>query len=267
MFKNLIFVLILFKSFVSQAQDQTPIATHPFGSDAQYQKQIGAMIQIYEQTNEVKTLDSLVSLSFIYKDWETSINYAKKAIQTNPNAKRYFLLGGAAGFSALEVPLFSSLKFFNIKKSAFEESVRLEPLILSYLRAQVDILLALPSILGGSDDKAQELIQKIKSLNSVEGLLAQGLIYEINDDLYSAKLVYKQLFDFLNQNYTFCSIAFIEDNRRNLSYDLGRIAADFQLNTKWGQFVISYFAKTYGQKDTVPIAWVFFQSARLAKRS
>ena len=267
MFKNLIFVLILFKIFVSQAQDQTPIATYPFGSDVQYQKQIEAMIQIYEQTNEVKTLDSLVSLSFIYKDWETSINYAKKAILANPNAKRYFLLGVAAGFRALEVPMFSSLKYVNIMKSAFEEAVLLEPLNVSYLRAQVDVLLALPPTLGGSIDKAQKLIQKIKSLNSVEGPLAQGSMYEINDDLYSAKLVYNQLFDFLNQNYIFCSSAFIEDNRRNLSYDLVRIVADFQLNTKWGQFVISYFAKTYGQKDTVPIAWVFFQSARLAKRS
>ena len=225
------------------------------------------MIQIYEQTNEVKTLDSLVSLSFIYKDWEISFNYAKKAIQANPNAKRNFLLGGAAGFRVLEVPLFSSLKFVNIMKSAFEESVRLEPLNVSYLRAQVDVLLALPLILGGSVDKAQEFIQKIKSLNYAQGPLAKGIMYEINDDLYSAKLVYNQLFDFLNQNYNFCSIAFIKDNRRNLSYDLGRITSDFQLNNKWGQFALSYFAKTYGQKDTVPISWVFSQSAPLAKRS
>ena len=57
----------------------------------------------------------------------------------------------------------------------------------------------------------------------------------------------------------------LKDDRRNLAYDLGRIAADFELDLKWGQCALSYFIGTYGQSDTVPIAWVYFQSARLAK--
>ena len=47
---------------------------------------------------------------------------------------------------------------------------------------------------------------------------------------------------------------------------MGRIAADFELELKWGQCALSHFILTYGQRDTVPIAWVYFQSARLAKR-
>ena len=47
---------------------------------------------------------------------------------------------------------------------------------------------------------------------------------------------------------------------------MGRIAADFELELKWGQCALSHFIRTYGQRDTVPIAWVYFQSARLAKR-
>ncbi len=267
MLKKSVIFLFFFKSFLSQAQDLTPIASYPFASDVFYQNQMETLIQIYEQTKEVKTLDSLARFSFLYKDWENSIDYVKKAIEVNPSARRYFILGGAAGFRALEVPVLSSLKYVNIMKPAFEKAVSLEPMNVNYLRANVDVLLALPVFLGGSTRKAKELIKKIKSLNHIEGFLAEGSMYEINEDFYRAKQVYQDLFETLDQNYTLCSLDFMKNYRRDLAYDLGRIAADFELNVKWGLCALSYFTKTYGQKDTVPLAWVYFQSARLAKRS
>ena len=266
MIKRLVLILLILKCFESFTQDITPITSYSFDSDIFYQNQIENLIKIYEQTKAVKTLDSLVSLSFIYKDWENSIDFSKRAIDLNPTPERYFLLGGAAGFRSLEVPVFFSLKYVKIMKPAFEQAVRLEPMNVKYLRAQVDVLLSLPIILGGSTNKAKQHIKKIKSLNPVEGFFAEGSMHEINEDFYNAKQVYKQLFDFLNQNYSFCSLTFIKDDRRNLAYDLGRIAADFELELKWGQCALSHFILTYSQRDTVPIAWVYFQSARLAKR-
>ena len=266
MLKRLVLILFILKSFGSQAQDLTPIASYSFDSDIFYQNQVESLINIYEQTKAIKTLDSIVRLCFIYKDWETSIDYAKKAIEVNPTAERYFILGGASGFRALEVHILSSLKYVNIMKPAFEQAVRLEPMNVKYLRAQVDVLLSLPIILGGSMNKAKQHIKKIKSLNTVEGFLAEGSMHEINEDFYRAKQVYKQLFDYLNQNYSFCSLSTIKYDRRNFAYDLGRIVADFELELKWGQCALSYFTRTYDQRDTIPLAWVYYQSARLAKR-
>ena len=266
MLKRLVLILFILRSFGSQAQDLTPIASYSFDSDIFYQNQVESLINIYEQTKAIKTLDSIVRLCFIYKDWETSIDYAKKAIEVNPTAERYFILGGASGFRALEVHILSSLKYVNIMKPAFEQAVRLEPMNVKYLRAQVDVLLSLPIILGGSINKAKQHIKKIKSLNTVEGFLAEGSMHEINEDFYRAKQVYKQLFDFLNQNYSFCSLSTIKYDRRNFAYDLGRIVADFELELKWGQCALSYFTRTYDQRDTIPLAWVYYQSARLAKR-
>ena len=266
MLKKLVLILFILKSFGSQAQDITPIASYSFDSDIFFQNQIDNLINIYEQTKAIKTLDSIVRLCFIYKDWETSIDYAKKAVKINPTAERYFILGGASGFRALEVPILSSLKYVNIMKPAFEQAVRLEPMNVKYLRAQVDVLLSLPIILGGSMNKAKQHIKKIKFLNPVEGFLAEGSMHEINEDFYRAKQVYKQLFDFLNLNYSFCSLSVIKYCRRNFAYDLGRIVADFGLEPKWGQCALSYFIRTYDQRDIVPLAWVYYQSARLAKR-
>jgi hypothetical protein len=266
MHKKLILFSFIFKSFVFQAQDLTPVVSYPFESDIFYQNKMEYLTKIYEQTKKVKILDSLARLSFIYKDWENSIDFSKRAIDLNPSPERYFLLGGAAGFRSLEVPVFSSLKYVKIMKPAFENAVRLEPKNVNYLRAQVDVLLALPTLLGGSKTKAQEIIEEIKFLNPLEGFLAEGSMHEINEDFNSAEQVYKGLFDFLNKNYNLCSLTFLKDYRRDLAYDLGRIAADFELNENWGLCSLSHFAETYGQKDTVPISWVYFQSARLAKR-
>ena len=259
--------ILLLGSIIIYGQDETPIASYPFDSDFFYRNKIDSIIQIYQKTKEIKILDSLANFSFTYKDWETAINYSRKAIDLKPTAKRYFLLGGAAGFRALEVPIFSSIKYINIMKPAFEQAVRLEPLNVKYLRAQVDVLLALPILLGGSMNKAKGIINKIKSLNLIEGFLAEGSMYEIQKDLYHAKKVYKKLFDFIEQNYTACSVDFTNDIRRDLAYDLGRIAADFDLNIIWGLCALKYFAETHENKDTVPIGWVYYQSARLAKKS
>ena len=79
---------------------------------------------------------------------------------------------------------------------------------------------------------------------------------------------YLKVFDFLNQNQDICSKSFLnylKCNRRNVAYDLGKIAAEYSLSIKWGQCVLSYFLNTYKLNDTVPLAWVHYQIARLSK--
>jgi tetratricopeptide (TPR) repeat protein len=224
----------------------------------------------YESTKTIQVLDSLANLAFEYKDWETSMNYGQKAVELQPTAKRHFLLGGAAGFRALEASVFSSLKYINIMKPAFEEAARLEPSITLYLRAQVDVLVALPSLLGGDLEGALKIIEKIKFIDPLEGLLAEGSFYEKTKDRARANEIYQRVFEFLEQTYPRCSELFfdyLKNNRRDLAYDLGRIAADYNLSPVWGQCALSYFEETHRLRDTVPLAWVYYQRARLAKRN
>ena len=270
MIRFFLLLYFLFISVLSYAQDQTPIASFPFQSDVFYQNKIQDLKTQYSQNLNIKLLDSIISIAFSYKDWETSIVYSQKAIEINASAQRYFLLGGAAGFRALEVPMLSSLKYVNIMKPAFRAAARLEPSNVRYLRAQVDVLVALPPLLGGSITDAQEYVNKIQDLNLLEGLMAEGSLHEKTENLEGAKKVFKQVFSYLTQTYAYCTDAFIDDlksNRRDLAYDLGRIAADYNLNVQWGQCALSYFEKTHGFRDTVPIAWVYYQKARLAKKA
>ena len=265
-------VLIFFLSCIglAQAQDTTPIAKYAFQTDSVYQNQLKVLKERYQQTKDLEVLDLLANLAFEYKDWETSIVYAEKAVKFEPTAKRHFLLGGVAGFRALEVSMFSSLKYINIMKPAFEEAARRDPANVIYLRAQVDVLVALPTLLGGNLDEAYKITSKIKYIDPLEGLLAEGSIYEQTKDFSSAYKTYHKVFEFLEMTYPRCSALFIDylkTSRRDLAYDLGRIAADYNLNPVWGQCALSHFEETYRLRDTVPIAWIYFQSARLAKHT
>jgi phage-related protein len=167
--------------------------------------------------------------------------------------------------------MLSSLRYVNIMKPAFEKAVALEPDNVAYLRAQVDVLVALPSLLGGSVEEALQLIQKIKKQDLYEGLLAEGSLYEKKiENRDRAKEIYDQLFLKLNQEYKSCSEAFIEvlkKRRRNFSYDLARISADFGLENEWGLCALSYFESSYLFRDTVPLAWVYYYQHIFAKKT
>ncbi len=264
-----LFLLFMILFMEVRSQDATPIATYPFESDITYQNKLREFINLYEAQPTLSLLDTLARFSFRHKDWESSISYAQKAIDQKPTAQRYFLLGGAAGFRALEVSIFSSMKYINIMKPAFEKAMQLEPENILYLRAQVDVLVALPSLLGGSIEKAQSVIDKMIKLDPIEGLLAQGSLYENGKDIKRAKEVYLQVIDYLNQTLGSCNedfINYLKKSRRDLAYDLGRVTADFDLNISWGDCSLSYFESTYGLSDTVPKTWVYYQWLRLVKK-
>jgi len=269
MFKKLLvlFCVLIFR--LGSAQDRTPVASYEFKRDLIYQKQLNELIESYTQTKDILILDSIIQLSFEYKDWETSMDYAKQAVDLQPSAQRYFLLGGAAGFRALEVPVLSSLRYVKIMKPAFERAALLEPKNVTYLRAKVDVLVALPSLLGGNVEEAMQLSQKIKTLDLYEGLLAVGSIYEKTDDRDLAEKIYQQLFLKLIQEYKSCSQSFynsLKIKRRNFSYDLGRISADFGIAEEWGFCALNYFESNYLFSDTVPLAWVYYYQFVFAEK-
>ena len=122
MSKCLRFLFILFLGTL-HAQDSTPIVSFELTRDNYYENQIKKLKKSINKNNELELFDSISKFAFQYKDWETSIEYLEKLLKTNPTSMRYFLLGGAAGFRALEVSVFSSLKYINIMKPAFEKAL------------------------------------------------------------------------------------------------------------------------------------------------
>ena len=181
MSKCLRFLFILFIGTL-HAQDSTPIVSFELTRDNYYENQIKKLKESINKNNELELFDSISKFAFQYKDWETSIEYLEKLLKTNPTSMRYFLLGGAAGFRALEVSVFSSLKYINIMKPAFEKALELEPNHIPTLEAYVDALYSVPKILGGDKKKAMKLAERLYKLSKIDGLLSMAMIYFKNEN-------------------------------------------------------------------------------------
>ena len=259
----LIIFLVCIKSF---AQDPTPIASFPFEKDQQYQIKILKLKVNYEINKDLVILNHITDLAFIYKDWETVIEFQQELIIQDPSASHYFILGAAAGFRALKVSPFSSFSYVKLMKLSFLKSFEIDPTNLNVLKAQVDVYASLPGFLGGDIEIALKYVRKIKNLNIVEGLIAEAEIYEKIKQADQAALLYKDVFREIKTTFLSCSFfrKYLKSSRRDLGYDLGRIAADYKLENDLAECALDYFASTYEMKDTIPEAWVFYQQARIA---
>ena len=214
----------------------------------------------YAGAKDKKLIDSIAQLSFTYKDWENSIKFLQMSLKIKPNSKYFFLLGAASGYRSLEVPIFSSTKYVKIMKRAFQEAVNLEPKNILFLIAQVDVLVSIPSIFGGSIDEAKRYIQRIKELDPIEGLVAEGLFYEKTNDIEEAGQTYNK-FDSCSDSF----LNYLKKNRRNLAYDIGRIASDYQLSTELGICALSFYEERHILPDSIPLPWVYYHIAKLEK--
>ena len=109
-----------------------------------------------------------------------------KLCERNPNRFEYqFRRGASAGFLLSGSPSFPSLRYVVQLRSSFEAAVLLQPNSLAVRRALLNIYLGLPGLLGGSQTKAEQQLNAIKSINPLEGALA-GAIYAMNKNDQSA---------------------------------------------------------------------------------
>ncbi|MEK9613419.1 MAG: hypothetical protein VW080_05785 [Flavobacteriaceae bacterium] len=265
MIRNINFFLF-FLGCIVFAQDPTPVVSYNFGNDKDYQEQIKALKAAYQNTEDLAILDQWVELAFVYKDWETALEVGQKALVKEPTASRYFSVGGAAGFRALEVSPFSSFRYVDIMKESFNKSVKLNPNSINALKAQADVYASLPGLMGGDFDLAIEYALKIIKLDSLEGQLALGEVYEKMKDYENASDTFENVFTHLKKTYPDCSSFFETDypnKRRDLAYDLGRISATYNLESQWGLCMLNRFASSYELKDNIPEAWVYYQLARI----
>ena len=262
-----VFLFLFFISFV-RSQDSTPKVFYLFKSDINYQNTLNNLKISYNKTKNKKLIDSIAELSFAHKDWENSIKFLQMSLNIKPNSKYFFLLGAASGFRSLEVSIFSSTKYVKIMKRAFQEAVNLEPKNILFLIAQVDVLVSIPSIFGGSIDEAKSYIYRIKELDPIEGLIAEGLFYEKTNDILEADKTYNKLFHILLSTFNSCSDSFLiylKKSRRNLSYDIGRIASDYELDPEWGICALSFYGERHVLRDSIPLPWVYYHIAKLEK--
>ena len=236
-----------------------------------------------EHPQDLKAIELLGDAYGYQKQWDAAISKYKMLVQTNQtNANYHYKYGGALGMKALSVSKIRALTFIGDVKKAFLTAAELDPKHIDTRWALVELYMQLPGILGGSTDKALEYANQLGQLSKVDGYLAKGYIYEYNDQPKLAETNYKKAikeggsltcFDKLTnlyetKNQPEKAIQNIEEaqkqhQRNALHYQIGKVAAEYNIELQKGEACLQTYLKNYSPQDGVPKAWAHYRLSQI----
>ena len=237
-------------------------------------------------TNNPADLKGLEILGDSYgyqKKWDDAISIYKKLVNVNANSANYqYKYGGAMGMKALEVNKIEALGLIGDVKDALLKAASLDPKHTNVRWALVELYMQLPGILGGSKSKSLKYADELYKLSKVDGYLAKGYIYEYDNDAELAEKYYKlaikeggslwcydKLTEFYEkQKQPQKALSNLEEakekHKRNaLHYQIGKVAAEYNIELHKGEQCLITYIKNYTPNDGVPKAWAYYRLAQI----
>lgn len=251
----LLFILIIGKSYSQSVSEKAEIYL-------EQNKIVQAKTILQEQVNENHTnldaLELLGDIASFEKNWDTAISYYKKLVTAQPNNANFNLkYGGAIGMKALSVSRLQALVYIPDIKKYLERAAQQDQSQIESRRALVELYVQLPGFLGGSDEKAMMYAEELKDLSPVNAYLAKGFIVKENQDVEDAKKYYKNAFKLYKSL----------DNTKStnsLNYELGKVAAELNLEPNYGARLLDEYIKNYSYKDIYSMEWVYLRKAQIS---
>lgn len=252
-------------------------------SEKQYTK-AETIVQTFLENHpeNLKALELLGDAYGYQKKWEDAINTYKKLVEKKPNNANYhYKYGGVLGMKALQNKL-KAVGFIGDIKSSFIKAAELDKNHIEARWALVELYMQLPGIFGGSKSKSLKYAEELEGLSKVDGYLAKGYIYEYDDEPELAETYYKKAiqeggsltcFDKLttfyeNKNQPKKAIKTIEEahnkhQRNALHYQIGKVAAEYNIELDMGEKCLQTYLANYSEKDGVPKAWAHYRLAQI----
>jgi len=130
------------------------------------------------------------------KQYDEAVTSGEKAVSTNPQSSAYHQwLGAAYGQKADHVSVLSAYPLARKTQKEFETAVQLDERNFDAAQNLIEYDCTAPSIVGGGEDKAQPLIQKLMSLDPAEGHYGAGLCKAVKKDFPGADVEYTKALD------------------------------------------------------------------------
>lgn len=249
----------------------------------QYVKAENNLIEFLEHNpNNLQAIELLGDAYGHQKKWNEAIDAYEKLVEADTNQANYhYKYGGALGMKALENK-FRAVGFISDIKSSFIKAAELDPKHIEARWALVELYMQLPGIFGGSKSKSLHYAQELENLSKVDGFLAKGYVYEYDKEPELAEKYYKKAineggsltcFDKLTnlyerENEPEKAIKNIEDaqkkhHRNALHYQIGKVAAEYNIELHKGEQCLKTYLKNYSQEDGVPKAWAHYRLAQI----
>ncbi|MEL6810010.1 MAG: tetratricopeptide repeat protein [Bacteroidota bacterium] len=238
-----------------------------------------------DHPNDVKTREYLGDIAGYTKDWDTAIDYYDGLVEEDDtNANYHFKAGGALGMKALEISRIRALSYVGDIKRHFERSAKLDPKHIEVRWALVEFYIQLPGIIGGSEKKAVKYANQLGKISPVDGHLANGYIAEYSDRPKDAETYYKKAIAVGGSVHTYEKLSNLYENtnqpkkaietvanclkvhdRNALHYQIGKIAAQYNLNSELGINCLEKYIQNHSVKDGVPKDWAYYRLAQIYK--
>ncbi|UOB16362.1 tetratricopeptide repeat protein [Abyssalbus ytuae] len=208
--------------------------------------------------NNVRLIELLGDVYGYQKKWEEAKETYKKLVNINSNNANYlYKYGGVLGMIALENK-FKGLGLIDDVKKYFAKAAELDPQHINVRWALIELYIQLPGIVGGSYKKAEEYALQLSEISPLEGYLAKGYIADYRKRNYEAEMNFKKAMEHIDnvkENYP----------RNNLNYQIGKIAATYNINLNKGLVHLNRFIKNHSTSDNVTLDWIYYQMARIFK--
>ena len=282
--KNFILVLLMLPFLVS-AQTSFEEAENYF-----VQEKFGKAKPIFEEYLEenpthAKTKEYLGDIASYVKDWDTAIEFYDVLVEEeDDNANYHFKAGGVMGMKALGISRIRALGYIGGIRRHFERAAKLDPNHIEVRWALVEFYIQLPGIVGGSEKKAIKYANQLAEISPVDGHLANGYIAEYNDRPKDAEDFYKQAIEVGGSVHTYEKLSNLYENnnqpdkaietvssclkvhkRNALHYQIGKIAAQYNLDAELGINCLQQYISNHSVKDGVPKDWAYYRLAQIYK--
>lgn len=194
------------------------------------------------------------------KKWDLAISYYENLLESYPNSSIYnFKLGGALGMKAMEISKFKAAFLIPDVKSHIEKAVYLNPDYIEGHRALAELYLQLPSVLGGSFQKAKEHAEDLKALNVLDYNIALSLLYTYQEKRKMAVNAIKEGIQILKENPKLAL-------RNYIYYEYAENAMNYEVCLDVIPKLMDHYIANFNYLDLKTPAEAYFRLSQLAYR-
>lgn len=236
-----------------------------------------------KQPKDLKAIELLGDTYGYQEKWDQAIDNYKKLVDVNQKSAEYhYKYGGAMGMKALSVSKFTALGMIDDIEKSFLKAAELDSKHINVRWALVEYYMKLPGVLGGSKNKALKYAYQLEQLSKVDGYLAKGYIFESDNEPELAEKYYKLAinaggslwcYDKLTTFYqkqkqpekalANLEVAKEKHKRNALDYEMGKIAAEYNIELQKGVQCLQTYLKNYSPEDGVPKAWAHYRLSQI----
>ena len=250
----------------------------------QFEKaEIKLNVYLSKHTDNLKAKELLGDTYGHQKKWEEAIDVYKSLAEVDSkNAEYHYKYGGAMGMKALEVSKITAMGMLDAIESELHKAAKLDPNHKNVRWALVEYYMKIPGVLGGSKNMALKYAYQLEQLSKVDGYLAKGYIFESDDEPELAEKYYKLAINaggtlwcydklttfYEKQKKPEKALAIIEHAKEKhkhnaLEYEMGKIAAEYNIELQKGVQCLQTYLKNYSTKDGVPKAWAHYRLSQI----